>query len=465
VDQSKSATPEKQNYLGKERYFIFDSKERPKFLVGMADAFAIPEKFPSVDVLQELEVKAKNLGTVVPAAWIPEEIGLKVNQTRLTVDELGVIRSKDALKARDVFKAKTQLPMYPLQRMRAAPLRSPYEEEVLRTTLKRYLQLPDTVTDSLFTLAENSANPQYNWYVQCEQIAAFLRKHYILDPEMEPNPDAEDAVKQFLFVSKTGHSADFASSFVVMARCVGIPSRLVSGFSPGKLNAVTGASEVTMANQHFWAESFIPDYGWVPFDPTPEGFLPAQKRENRYTFDEVKKQLGVDETEEEKVDRLKKLLDLLVLALAGLIALAVSFFGIRALARAIRKYIINRTGRGPEWGLYKKATKRLKRRLKIKREPHETAAQFVDRVRSTVNEQIAQGKSVSDGIPDALDAFMSTYNAVYFGKRSDELENLKYQADQLSKQIGTNTKGETTSGAPVSQQAEGAVRPGGRGRR
>lgn len=461
VDQS-TTTDTKKSYLGEERYFIFDSNERPKFLVGMADAFTPPEKNPSVDVVQEVEVKAKSIGNIVPGAWIPSEVGLR--QTRVIVDELGVIRTKAPLVKNDIFKVKSELAMFPLEKMRAAPLRSPYEEEQIRNTLKGYLQLPTTVDDALFTLAESNANPQNNWYVQAEQIAAFLRKDYVLDPVRPPNPLVQDSVNEFLFATKIGHSTDFASAFVILTRCIGIPSRLVSGFSPGTQNPVTGAHEVTLDNQHYWAEAFIPQYGWVPFDATPEGFLPAQKRENRYTFDEVKKQLG--ETEEDK-ERLKHLLDYLVYALAGLVTLVVAAFVGRALYKAIKRYIANRTGRGPEWALYRKACKRLKKRLKVKREPYETSAQFVDRVRSTVAEQKAQGKTVSDGIPVALDAFMQSYNLVYFGKREDELENLKYHADQLNKQIGTDTKSEAmaATGGAASPQAEGAVRPGRPGRR
>jgi Transglutaminase-like enzymes, putative cysteine proteases len=459
VDQSAATTTEdsKQSYLGKERYFIFDSNERPKFLVGMADAFAPPEKNPSVDVVQEVQVKAKSIGNIVPGAWIPSEVGLK--QTRVVVDELGVMRTKAPLIKDDIFKVKSELAMFPLEKMRAAPLRSPYEEEQIRNTFKSYLQLPDTVDDKLFTLAESNANPQNNWYVQAEQIAAFLRKDYLLDPLRPVSPEVQDTVNEFLFTTKVGHSTDFASSFVMLTRCIGIPSRLVSGFSPGQQNPVSGAYEVSLANQHYWAEAFIPEYGWVPFDATPEGFLPAQKRENRYTFDEVKKQLGADK--EEDADKLKHLLDYLVYALAALVTLAVAAFVGRALYKAIKRYIANRTGRGPEWGLYRKACKRLKKRLKVKREPHETSEQFVNRVRSTVAEQQAQGKNVSDGIPVALDAFMKSYNLVYFGRREDELENLKYHADQLNKQIGTDTKTEAMAAASgaASSQAEGAVRP------
>lgn len=470
---ASTAQPEKGDFRGRERVFEFISKERPKFLVNMADAFSVPPNFPSVDLVEEIVVKAKTIGKLVPAAWIPQEIGLDRNHEQLKVDELGVISVKKPLVLDSVFKVKTTLPMFPLNSMRQAGLKSAAEEEQIRNTFKTFLQLPPTIDDEVFTLAEQQADPRYNWYVQCEQLAAFLRLNYKYDFDREVADGVEDCVKELLFVRKTGFSSDYASAFVVMARCLGIPARVVSGFSPGKLNKVTGNQEITPTDGHQWAEAYIPDYGWVPFDATPDGFLPAQKRENQYTFTEVKKQLGIEKDKEEAEREAIKILDVIVGILASLVVLVVAFFVGRALFKTIKRYIANRTGRGPEWAIYKKVSKRLKKRLKVKREPHETSAQFVDRVRSTVDEQRAQGKGVSDGIPAALDAFMTTYNQVYFGKRADELENLKYHADQLNKQIGTSTKTEAaaaTGGRPPSGPSAGpssqdhdAVRPTRRG--
>jgi hypothetical protein len=54
-----------------------------------------------------------------------------------------------------------------------------------------------------------------------------------------------------------------------MARSLGIPARLVSGYGSGDYNAITGYYEVRMSHAHSWAEIYFSEYGWVPFDPTP----------------------------------------------------------------------------------------------------------------------------------------------------------------------------------------------------
>jgi hypothetical protein len=55
----------------------------------------------------------------------------------------------------------------------------------------------------------------------------------------------------------------------LMLRMVGIPARVVAGFSPGTLNRKTGEYRVRDLDAHSWVEVFFPRVGWVPFDPTP----------------------------------------------------------------------------------------------------------------------------------------------------------------------------------------------------
>jgi len=62
----------------------------------------------------------------------------------------------------------------------------------------------------------------------------------------------------------------------VMTRTIGIPTRVVLGFTPGDR---VGVDEVVVRddNAHSWVELWIPSQGWVSFDPTPrtDGANPA----------------------------------------------------------------------------------------------------------------------------------------------------------------------------------------------
>jgi protein-glutamine gamma-glutamyltransferase len=82
-----------------------------------------------------------------------------------------------------------------------------------------------------------------------------------------------DPVEDFVVNRKAGHCEYFASAMALMLRCVGVPSRMVSGFKGGNVNAISGAFEVEQRHAHVWVEAFIESkngYGtWIIVDPTP----------------------------------------------------------------------------------------------------------------------------------------------------------------------------------------------------
>jgi hypothetical protein len=53
-----------------------------------------------------------------------------------------------------------------------------------------------------------------------------------------------------------------------MGRTIGIPSRVVLGFTPGEPIG-DNLVQVRDRNAHAWVEMWIPAYGWMSFDPTP----------------------------------------------------------------------------------------------------------------------------------------------------------------------------------------------------
>jgi hypothetical protein len=53
----------------------------------------------------------------------------------------------------------------------------------------------------------------------------------------------------------------------LMARMLGIPTRVAAGFVNGHF--VDGAWQVTDRDAHTWVEAWFRGYGWLPFDPTP----------------------------------------------------------------------------------------------------------------------------------------------------------------------------------------------------
>ena len=74
----------------------------------------------------------------------------------------------------------------------------------------------------------------------------------------------------FLEVTKKGYCQQFSSAMAVLARLLGIPSRVAYGFTAGSPNG-TGTFRVTTHDSHAWPELYFQGYGWLRFEPTPSG--------------------------------------------------------------------------------------------------------------------------------------------------------------------------------------------------
>jgi hypothetical protein len=106
---------------------------------------------------------------------------------------------------------------------------------------------------------------------QAELLVNWFRSgqfHYTLNPPVTP-PDADPLV-DFLTRTRSGSCEQFAGAFVVLARSLGLPSRVVVGFTAGRYS---GPGQVTVrgADAHAWPEVYLgPRAGWVSFEPTPQ---------------------------------------------------------------------------------------------------------------------------------------------------------------------------------------------------
>ncbi len=413
------------------RPYKFMDQDKPLYRVSMADALKLPGNFPSIELMQEMKVKAKSIGKYVPGAWIPQEV--RLFNTTVTVDSMGAVTADKNIEQNTEFKVKTQLPMYDLNAMRQADPPSYQEEEAMRDEFSTYLDLPTTLPQSVFELAEQKTNPQFNWFVQSEQIADYLRKHYKYNSLREVDEDADDYVAEFLFKRKEGHCADFASAFVVMARCVGIPSRLVAGFGPGTLNKVTGEREIRSSDLLTWAEAYIPGTGWVPFDPTPEGFMPDVKKNDETTIDQVKETLGLDKEDKEEQAKAiaAKVVDFVFWGLGALIVLVVLGLCLRFLIPLLKKLKKSPYKRGAEWAILLKVQKALEKKLKQPRQATETPLDFIERLRGSIIKTKNTKHPIPRDLPDTLNRFYQAYSEVYFGQRKEKLEDVKEYAKQV----------------------------------
>jgi protein-glutamine gamma-glutamyltransferase len=85
---------------------------------------------------------------------------------------------------------------------------------------------------------------------------------------LQPPALALNAVDDFLFNTRRGFCEHFASAFTVMARSVGIPARIVTGYQGGEFNPIGGYFIVRQSDAHAWSEVWLEGQGWQRIDPT-----------------------------------------------------------------------------------------------------------------------------------------------------------------------------------------------------
>ena len=145
------------------------------------------------------------------------------------------------------------------------------QQQLARATVSpdpTYTQLPDDLPDRIRDLAIEITSDQTGPYAKARAIEIYLRIRYpfgFADSEDEPMPPGRDPVDWFLFDHQRGTAGSFSSAFVVLARSIGLPARVVSGWAI----AETGAAQTVYTDQgHQWAEVAFDGLGWISFEPT-----------------------------------------------------------------------------------------------------------------------------------------------------------------------------------------------------
>ncbi len=143
--------------------------------------------------------------------------------------------------------------------------------------VNRYLQLPDDLTPAIGELARLQTAGLETSFEKALALEAWLRSPaFRYTTDIEPGHGATDLAAWLLDQTSpnfhSGYCENFATSMAVMARTLGIPSRVVLGFTPGEPDP-ENPSEVVVRdrNAHAWVELWMPTQGWVHFDPTPRG--------------------------------------------------------------------------------------------------------------------------------------------------------------------------------------------------
>jgi len=182
----------------------------------------------------------------------------------LNMDEsqdLSAWMADPALAAGDRYQVRAWIGNPSIQELEAAGAQYP------KWVTDRYLQIPTELADKLRPLGEDITQGKVTPYDKAQAVTAYLRDEIAYATALAAPPQNEDPLVWVLFDSKKGFCMYYASGEIMILRSLGIPARMVVGFSQGDVNG-QGKYTVRKVNAHAWPEVYFPALGWVEFEPT-----------------------------------------------------------------------------------------------------------------------------------------------------------------------------------------------------
>lgn len=167
-----------------------------------------------------------------------------------------------------VYEVVTSVPRPTLEQMRAREAGGEVREEAFA--------LPEDLPAVIAETAREVTASAQNDFDALQSLQSWFRGPqfaYSLEAPVEDGFDGSGAraVAEFLEV-REGYCVHFASAFAMMARTLGMPSRIVVGYLPGANTSATSQGQtiytVSSSQLHAWPEVHFPGVGWVPFEPT-----------------------------------------------------------------------------------------------------------------------------------------------------------------------------------------------------
>lgn len=202
--------------------------------------------------------------TGLSTIWLPA-----VNRPASVTGQAVLVDPADGqlLAAHGARRAMSYTVMSGVPRYTAAQLRGavPADDSAARAALVLPPHPPAVIAQMARLGTAGAAFP----YQQAARLTAFLQAEERFVPAAPPG-HTYGHIAYFLATSHQGTSEQFATAFALMARTLGLPSRIVVGFQPGPAGP-DGTYQVTGADTLVWPEIDFRGLGWVPFYPTPTG--------------------------------------------------------------------------------------------------------------------------------------------------------------------------------------------------
>ncbi|HEV2685177.1 MAG TPA: transglutaminase domain-containing protein, partial [Actinomycetota bacterium] len=204
-------------------------------------------------------------GPWLPAAYDPVAVG-EVSDVKIERETRAlVVPNVGGLATGSRYQITSDIP-----ELSVSGLDQPFTYD--RARFADYLQLPQ-VPGVIRSLAQRIAGDKTTPYEKALALQDYLRTFTYNENVASDFHHSFKNLVEFLTKSKQGYCEQFAASMAVMARVLGIPSRVAIGFGFGE--KVGNQYRITTHEAHAWVEVFFPGSGWVAFEPTPRAGVTA----------------------------------------------------------------------------------------------------------------------------------------------------------------------------------------------
>jgi hypothetical protein len=398
-----------------------------------ARALQVSAALPVMELTEKITFKSLTT-TAVPVGGIAKQISLITN---VSVDDNGNIESLAPLPPGQTYTAICDWPVFSLPTMRKAESLADTNDDLLSA----YLKLPANESREMILLSQQLVANGSNRFQQAESIVSYLREHCKYGTQSAQSDGTVNLADKFVFDTKAGDCKSFATAFCMLCRAAGIPSRYVAGFIPGDFDPVTGTTLIRSKHTHAWAEIYMEPYGWIPFDPTPGGMLPARPEQKYYNYKEIRRQTQQYAATTGKrvaltVVSVFRYLALLIYAAGILIAVVLVGYTISMLRGLLKHMREQRLRFHPAHALRRRVLKKL-RRLGLVENSADTGADIIRRLQETLAEKPQTSGLDAAALTQNVQEFFTTYNALVFGKTGD-IKSLKTLTLSIESQFRRN---------------------------
>ena len=177
------------------------------------------------------------------------------------------------LAAGEHYKVTSNIPTTNAQYLASIPLpgQDLWPEDSNSPALKQlYLQTPGSLSSTVLSTAQRWTQGATSMYAAMKMLQDHLSDptQFTYSLTNRPIPDNID-VATWLLQQKQGYCTYYATTMTMMARLLGVPARMVNGFSFGHFDTQRKVWVVNGEDAHSWVQVYFPHYGWINFDPTP----------------------------------------------------------------------------------------------------------------------------------------------------------------------------------------------------